>query len=162
MNKRALLIVAIVTLFIISGVVYLLTTDSTADVTEQRTPAMNSQNKPDTKQPSTQTGQTIATAGTYVDYRDGIIAETTGTKLLFFHAPWCSQCRALEADIKAKGVPDNVTIIKVDFDSNQKLRQQYGVTLQTTVVKVDDDGNLLKKTVPYDEPSLATVTKELL
>ncbi len=92
--------------------------------------------------------------GAYVDYYDGVIAETAGEKVLFFHAPWCTQCRQLEQSILSEGVPDGTTIIKVDFDSETELRQQYGVTLQTTVVHVDDDGDALGSTVLYDEPSI--------
>ncbi len=92
--------------------------------------------------------------GAYVDYYDGVIAETAGQKVLFFHAPWCTQCRQLEQSILSEGVPDGTTIIKVDFDSETELRQQYGVTLQTTVVHVDDDGDALGSTVLYDEPSI--------
>lgn len=100
--------------------------------------------------------------GSYVDYSEDVIAKTAGTKILFFHAPWCPQCRDLDASIKQESVPAGVTIIKVDYDSNQKLRQQYEVMIQTTLVKVDDQGNLIKKYVAYDEPNLASVKRNLL
>lgn len=100
-----------------------------------------------------------ATPGSYVDYSDSIIASTSGIKLLFFHAPWCPQCRALDASIKSGPIPNGITIIKTDYDSNQKLRQKYGVTIQTTVVRVDDNGNLVKKYVAYDKPTLENVIK---
>lgn len=100
-------------------------------------------------------------AGSYIDYSQSAIADTAGTKLLFFYAPWCPQCRALESDIKTSGVPKGVTVIKVDYDTNQQLRQKYGVTIQTTVVRIDDSGNLTKKYVAYDEPSIDSVIKNL-
>jgi thiol-disulfide isomerase/thioredoxin len=103
-----------------------------------------------------------ALSGSYVDYHAGIIEATAETKLLFFHAPWCPQCRALEADIKRSTIPAGVTIIKIDYDTNQALRAQYGVTIQTTLVKVDDQGNLIEKYVAYDEPTLAAVVENLL
>ncbi len=95
-----------------------------------------------------------AVPGSYVDYREGIIAETAGTKVLFFHAPWCPQCRSLESSIQSGEIPDGVTIIKADFDSEIALRQQYGVTLQTTVVYVGDDGELLSSAVLYSDTTL--------
>jgi len=101
-------------------------------------------------------------AGTYTPYDPEKVASTKGTKLLFFHAPWCPQCRALEASIDENGVPEGVTIFKVDYDSNQALRQKYGVTIQTTVVKIDDEGNKLDSVVAYDDPSIETVQRELL
>jgi thiol-disulfide isomerase/thioredoxin len=105
---------------------------------------------------------TTPKAGTYVDYKSGIIESTPGTKILFFHAPWCPQCRALEASIKANTIPENTTIIKVDYDTNQALRKTYGVTIQTSLVSVNDSGELIKKFVAYDDPSLAAVIKNLL
>ena len=81
---------------------------------------------------------------------------------MFVHAPWCPQCRSLEESIKTTVLPDNVTIFKVDYDSNQALRQQYGVTLQTTFVKVNDEGEKTDSYVAYDEPVFASVERELL
>ncbi len=101
-------------------------------------------------------------AGAYVEYNDRIVENTKGTKILFFHAPWCPQCRSLEKSIKSTDLPDGLTIIKVDYDSNQELRQRYGVTLQTTFVKVDDNGDLVKKYVAYNEPVYASVKTNLI
>jgi thiol-disulfide isomerase/thioredoxin len=102
------------------------------------------------------------TAGAYVEYSDDAIAQAEGRVLLFFHAPWCPQCRSVESDILAQGVPDGVTIIKVDYDSRQDLRQQYGVTLQTTFVEVDAEGTELQKHVAYDDPHLDAVIAAML
>ena len=95
-----------------------------------------------------------ATAGSYVDFTDDIVASTVGTKVLFFHASWCPKCRALEKEITAGPNPAGLTIIKVDYDNSTALRQRYGVTLQTTIVYVDDDGSELSKKVLTDDPSL--------
>lgn len=103
-----------------------------------------------------------AAEGVYVDYSPTAIAEATGDTVLFFHAPWCPQCREVESDILSSGVPAGVTIIKVDYDSNQDLRQQYGVTIQTTFVEVDRDGEKLQSFVASDDPRLAAVISALL
>jgi thiol-disulfide isomerase/thioredoxin len=95
-------------------------------------------------------------AGAYVDYSEEALAAAEGTRVLFFHAPWCPQCRALEEDILAAELPDGVTILKVDYDSNQALRQQYGVTLQTTLVALDADGEASATFVAYDDPTLSS------
>lgn len=95
--------------------------------------------------------------GAYVEYTDGAIEATAGAKALFFHASWCPQCRALDDDLTARGVPDGLTVFKVDYDARTDLRQTYGVTLQTTVVFVDDAGALISKTVLYDDPSVASL-----
>jgi thiol-disulfide isomerase/thioredoxin len=159
MNKRVGIIALVIVLLIGGGVAYLSFTSEPAKQS-QNTPVQSEDNPQDTSPPTED--QPTTTPGEYVDYREGIIAESKGTTLLFFHAPWCPQCRALESDIKTKGVPEGVTIIKVDYDSNQELRQEYSVTIQTTVVRVDEGGKLVEKYVAYDEPSLAAVVKELL
>lgn len=100
--------------------------------------------------------------GQYVEYSPELVAETPGDKLLFFHADWCSQCVSLEGDIEASGVPDGVTIFKVDYDSNQDLRQKYGVTIQTTLVKVDDNGDEIDSYVAYEDPTFDNVSAALL
>ena len=100
--------------------------------------------------------------GVYADYSEQAILATSGTKILFFHAPWCPQCREMEASINENGVPTGVTVFKVDYDSNQALRKKYGVTLQTTFVKVDDDGNKIASYVAYKEPQFSSVERELL
>ena len=108
------------------------------------------------------TAAPASVAGSYVDYSDTAIADADGRVLLFFHAPWCPQCRALETDIIATGAPDGTTIIKVDYDSHQDLRQLYGVTLQTTFVEVDSNGTMLQSYVAYDDPRLQAVIDAML
>ena len=95
--------------------------------------------------------------GAYVDYADGAIEATPGSKVLFFHASWCPQCRKLDEDLRTAGAPDGLTVMKVDYDSRTDLRQKYGVTLQTTVVFVDDQGELISSAVLYDDPSVASL-----
>lgn len=109
-----------------------------------------------------QTTTTTTSQGSYENYSANIISATEGTKILFFHAPWCPQCRALESSINAGKIPSGVTIIKVDYDSSQSLRKKYGVTIQTTLVRVDDDGNLVEKFVAYESPTLQSVIDNLL
>jgi thiol-disulfide isomerase/thioredoxin len=152
MNKKPLIISVIIAVLILGGGIYLLTSSDAKEAKQKMTG--------ETRQSATPVSS--ESPGTYVDYHESIIESTSGTKLLFFHAPWCPQCRSLEADIKAKGVPAGVTIIKVDYDTSQALRQKYGVTLQTTVVRVDDKGELVNKYVAYGEPTLSALVNKLL
>ncbi len=155
MTKKPLLISLIILTVITAGAFYLLTS-SPDDASTQN--SVDSAQQGTSAQPSA----TMEMRGKYADYTEGAISNTTGTKLLFFHAAWCPQCRDLEADITQKGVPSGVTIFKVDYDTNQSLRQKYGVTLQTTIVKVDDTGKLIDKFVAYEEPSVDALIKNLL
>lgn len=65
--------------------------------------------------------------------------------VLYFSAAWCSTCQGLNNSLQADGVPDGLTVVKVDYDSSQNLKQQYGVTLQHTLVQVDPSGEALTK-----------------
>lgn len=94
------------------------------------------------------------TPGAYVDYSDSALASAEGTRVLFFHATWCPQCRALEASIQDEGVPDGITILKVDYDTSTDLRQRYDVRQQTTVVALDGDGDATASFVAYDDPTV--------
>ena len=121
--------------------------------------ASQKHNETTTAQPTPSQETVEKTPGAYVTYSANSISEAKGERLLFFYAAWCPQCRALDADINAKSVPMGVTIIKVNYDAHQNLRQKYGVTLQTTIVHVDKNGELIKKYVAYDEPTLDAVIK---
>ncbi|MGL5864442.1 MAG: thioredoxin family protein [Dermatophilaceae bacterium] len=88
------------------------------------------------------------TAGAYLTKAEyeGQMAAREGTKVvLFFHAPWCPNCKATEKSIDADGVPDGLTVVKVDFDSETDLRKEYGITQQHTFVQVDSEGTELAK-----------------
>ncbi len=187
MDKKALSIVAVIAIVIGGGLIYTLASGS-SDETDEVTAAAPATDNAATGDSATADGTASgggaanggsgsgssgsaggngsggnsggsAAPGQYVDYSPELVSSTPGTKLLFFHAPWCSQCNALESDIEASGLPDGVTIFKVDYDSNQDLRQEYGVTIQTTMVKVDDDGNKIDSYVAYEEPTFDNVER---
>lgn len=85
--------------------------------------------------------------GAYIDwdtYAADRAAYQTSDVVLFFHADWCPSCQETQASLEADGVPDGLTVVKVDFDNATDLRQEYGVTLQHTFVHVDADGQALK------------------
>lgn len=163
MNKQVVAIVAGIILVVVGGMAYLLAASPEEQTAGVRPgPAESTQLSPPARPPQPVQDTQDAGKGTYVNYSEQALATTEGTRLLFFHASWCPQCRKLEADITAKGVPEGVTILKVDYDSSQALRQKYGVTLQTTMVRIDESGNLVKKFVAYDDPSLDAVKANLL
>ena len=165
MNKKTIYIIIAILVVIIGGAIaYVLlrpnaNQNSSAEITGQ--PAVT-----DTGQATDQPAQTEQTPeateqkeGQYVNYDGKAIETTKGHKLIFFHAAWCPQCRALEQSILDGTIPSDVTIFKANYDLETALKQKYGVTLQTTVVEVDDQGNEVKQFVAYDDPSLQAVLK---
>jgi len=80
--------------------------------------------------------------GRYVDYSAGLVGDNSyDLTILFFYAPWCPECRSFDQAINADNIPQNTQILKVDYDTSQDLRQQYGITIQSSFVRVDHSGN---------------------
>ena len=69
----------------------------------------------------------------------------------------------LEKDILANlgDIPDDVVIFKVDFDNSDNLRNRYGVSIQTTIVSVDGDGDKIKSHVASLDQSLTNLIVNL-
>ncbi len=82
---------------------------------------------------------------TYADYTADKEAFSAGPVVLFFHADWCPKCRETDSNLTADpaSLPDGLTVVKLDFDAETGLRQQYGVTVQHTFVQVDAAGEKL-------------------
>jgi thiol-disulfide isomerase/thioredoxin len=106
-----------------------------------------------------------AASGAYIT-----LAEYEGSKdmyadsdvVLFFNADWCSTCKEARENLKADpaAIPAGLTIVKVDYDDSDELKQKYGVTVQHTFVQVDAEGNELAKwngSVTADEIAEQTV-----
>lgn len=98
-------------------------------------------------------------AGRYIDYSSSVVAASGYSEtILFFHAAWCPECRAFERAITAESIPEGVQIVKVNYDSSDDLRQKYGVTIQSTFVKVASNGDRVSTWVGYGrDKSLAAV-----
>ncbi len=96
---------------------------------------------------STATSSAPSTSGAYITYADYVQnpAAVTGKVVLFFHATWCSICQEVDRSLTSAAVPSGLTVVKVDYDSSDQLRQRYGVTIQHTFVQVDTSGNPLRK-----------------
>jgi thioredoxin 1 len=104
--------------------------------------------KKDEKSVTTVT-DTMKKSGIYTAYSAELAksAAVDGNSVIFFHAPWCPTCKAAEADINTNltKLDSKLTIFKTDYDTSTELKKQYGVTSQSTFVKVDKDGKLIKK-----------------
>ena len=93
--------------------------------------------------PASASGDAMMTPGRYLtleQYRADPNAAKAAHIVFFFHAPWCPDCRATDASLTTDGVPDGLTVVKVDYDTETELRQKYGITQQHTFVLVDPEG----------------------
>ena len=149
--KRLMIAVLVFLILIAGSIIFLLKTNKSDEVKQ-----------PTTVRSANSNTENATNNGNYLDYSPEAFSDASGTRLLFFYASWCPQCRSPDEDIKTQGTPAGVTIFKVDYDTNQSLRQKYGVTLQTTIVKVDQEGKLVKKYVAYDNPTIDAVKLNIL
>lgn len=80
----------------------------------------------------------------YVDYSEEALSfaiEEGKRPVLFFHANWCPQCIAAAKDLNANvdQIPEDVTILKADYDTEIALKQKYRIVYQDTFVQLDSD-----------------------
>lgn len=82
----------------------------------------------------------------YADFTQERYSELLGKKpfAIFFHASWCPDCVNLEKQIKKniKNLPKEAVILKANYDTESKLKQDYGITVQSTVVVIDKNGDV--------------------
>jgi thioredoxin 1 len=90
----------------------------------------------------TRSEQEARQPGQYVELADYLADPSVGgddAVVIFFHAPWCPDCVATDASLRSDGVPDGLTVVKADFDTETDLRARYGVTVQHSFVQLDGD-----------------------
>jgi len=94
----------------------------------------------------------------YVEYTTESLASTADTnQIVFFHAPWCSTCRYFEDTALHETIPNNLTFLRVDYDSSFDLRQKHGVWAQSLLVYLGEDGETEDIWHTAETPSIADV-----
>ncbi len=93
---------------------------------------------------------TASTAGRYLSYDEyqASSAEFKGSDVvLFFNADWCSTCKSARDNFQASlgQIPNDLTLVVVDFDTAVDVKKKYGVTFQHTFVHISDSGASLHK-----------------
>lgn len=145
--KRLVLIITLVVLCLVGAyAAYALLNDKKATISTEQKPSVSEGKSDET------ICADIAASGRYVDYSDEILSEKCSgynKTILFFYAPWCPECRGFDQAIKASTVPGGTQILKVDYDSSTDLKKKYGVTIQTTFVRVDENGEKVKLWTGY-------------
>lgn len=160
MNKTSLVGLLLISTLTISGCNLFTIPDT--DTSNQLTPQNNQEtstqttNEPSTN-PLSETSQEILAEqpsgeAKYLDYTPELQAELDGNQAygIFFHAPWCPQCQLLESQIESnlKDLPNSITILKADYDSQTDLKAKYDIRIQSTVVAINKDGEVTS-TIPY-------------
>lgn len=151
MNKRVVILIGVLVVAIVGSILTLSVIGPGESPTA--TPTISRSTTPTPEPAPTET----VAPGRYIAYTPDALADTEGRTFVFFYAPWCGQCRDIDEGILAQGVPDGVTILKADFDTEQALEQQYGVTMRTTFVEIADDGSEIQRFVAYDTPTFDAV-----
>lgn len=79
-----------------------------------------------------------------------LAAQQHGFKaVLYFWAPWCSSCTALDIDIHKDPslIPEDVIVLRIDYDHSPDLKSLYHVTTQHTFVQIDQNGKAIQQWV---------------
>ena len=91
-------------------------------------------------------GESNKNSGDFItkdEYHKNIDKYKNRKLIYFFKTDWCFACKVVSADARANLnlIPSNVVFVELDFDTENELRERYQVTVQTTFVHVDKDGN---------------------
>ena len=113
------------------------------------TTSSNTQAQSDQVQPKTKVGSDQASSA-LMDYSDEAVQQALvqGKKpVLFFYADWCPFCKQAEKEFlsKADQIPEDVVILKINYDTATELKDQYGITSQDTFVLLDPSGKEIKR-----------------
>lgn len=146
MNKKN---VNKIILLAISGVILIFAITACSSTTDSESKSASSEDTSTTKNNESSTSaQETQNVGIYQEYATEKVtnAKTSDKVILFFHASWCSTCQSIERDINANldSIPADVKILKVDYDSEDDLKDKYGVRQQYTMVQVDNSGEKIK------------------
>ena len=152
MNKAIIAIVAALVLgtagfFVLGGDDDTTQTATTPQsTTTETTPTTADSTAPAQQAPTQDAGATEpANGGQYVDFSEQALADASGSsRVVFFHAQWCSTCKFFENDIKSAGVPADITILEADYDTETALKDKYGVSVQSTFVLLNDAGEVVR------------------
>jgi thiol-disulfide isomerase/thioredoxin len=103
------------------------------------------------------------TAGyiSYETYAAALEKYSASNVVLFYNAYWCSTCKAardgFESGIDA--MPEDLTIVLVDFDENTEMRKKHDVIVQHTFVQIDSTGKELQRW--YGSTTVAEIVEKI-
>lgn len=102
----------------------------------------------------------------YTAYSEAQFATLAGSEpfAIFFHAEWCPTCRQMEKYINAdlSLFPVGTKILKANYDTETALKAKYGITVQSTVVIIDGNGEYVQTLAAPSEGQLKSALTEVL
>lgn len=81
--------------------------------------------------------------------------------VLFYNAYWCSTCKAARDGFEAglSEMPEDLTIVLVDFDENTEMRKKHDVIVQHTFIQIDSAGKELQRW--YGSTTVAEIVEKI-
>ncbi|NCN03766.1 MAG: thioredoxin family protein [Candidatus Pacebacteria bacterium] len=145
MKKNIITVMLSVAFLVLAGGFYFTSTNSTEVMIDNNDVMIREQ----TGDPLVKNDETMVKLNSgYVAYSPDYLNKHQGKKkVLFFHANWCPTCIAADREINEglASIPDDLVILKTNYDTESELKKKYGITYQHTFVLVDDEGNELDK-----------------
>lgn len=149
-NSTIKIIIAIVLIAVMVAIIYYLRPKSSSN--EESSPTNENFNQTEGGQDQdVETEKDLDTPFSesvrYKNYSPDRLAEAEGDIILFFYATWCPTCNYADSQIRGniEEIPDDVTILLVNFDTESALKNKHNVIYQHTFVQVDNNGNQIKK-----------------
>lgn len=89
------------------------------------------------------TGENTAKLLDYSEENLAAAIENNETPVLYFYADWCPTCRVFNNQLleEIERVPEEVTILKIDFDTGKELKKEHKITIQHTLIQLDNNQN---------------------
>ena len=114
------------------------------------TSATGTESSPPSAEPSASADQVFARTAGYISYETYSAAPekySASKVVLFYNAYWCSTCKAARDGFESGlgEIPEDLTIVLVDFDENTEMRKKHDVIVQHTFVQIDSAGNELQR-----------------
>jgi len=97
----------------------------------------------------------------YETYAAALEKYSASNVVLFYNAYWCSTCKAARDGFEAglSEMPEDLTIVLVDFDENTEMRKKHDVIVQHTFVQIDSMGNELQRW--YGSTTVAEIREKI-
>gem|GEM_PF-823420 len=103
---------------------------------------------------TTESPTSLELAPRYYQYTDSTLqkAQQQGKVVLYFWAPWCSTCTSLDIELQKNqiGIPEGITVLRIEYDNSADLKNKYQVITQHTFVQIDSQGNMVTSWVGGD------------